>query len=68
MRKGSDGSAELILLDHGLYETVPDNYRESLSNLWQAIVFNNHNDMKKYCTELGVKGIENDLSSYQNLH
>lgn len=58
VRKGSDGSAELILLDHGLYETVPDNYRESLSNLWQAIVFNNHNDMKKYCTELGVK--END--------
>ena len=45
---------ELILLDHGLYETVPSDIRQPLARVWQGVVENDHNSMKKYSNELGV--------------
>ncbi|XP_065210258.1 uncharacterized aarF domain-containing protein kinase 5 [Planococcus citri] len=54
IRKSKDGLAELVLLDHGLYETLPEDNRNSLSNLWRSVVLNDHADMKKYAKELGV--------------
>ncbi|CAH1390995.1 unnamed protein product [Nezara viridula] len=46
--------AELVILDHGLYEEVPDNVRESLRLLWKYMVLNDHEKMKKYSMQLGV--------------
>ncbi|XP_066903963.1 uncharacterized aarF domain-containing protein kinase 5 isoform X3 [Halyomorpha halys] len=46
--------AELVILDHGLYEEVPDNVRESLRLLWKYMVLNDHTKMKKYSMQLGV--------------
>lgn len=57
MRKGKDNQAEIVLLDHGLYEYLPEINRVSLSKLWKSIILNDKEKMKKYCTELGVKGI-----------
>ncbi|XP_024085198.1 uncharacterized aarF domain-containing protein kinase 5 isoform X3 [Cimex lectularius] len=54
VRKGTEG-AQLVILDHGLYEDVPPEISESLRNLWKAMVLNNHPDMKKYAMELGIK-------------
>lgn len=54
IRKKENGTAELVILDHGLYETLPYENRVSLSNLWKAVVMNNHADMKKYSKELGI--------------
>lgn len=54
VRKGPDKKAELVILDHGLYEEVPSSIRESLCNLWKAIVLNNHTDMRLYSKRLGV--------------
>ncbi|KAK9500318.1 hypothetical protein O3M35_001602 [Rhynocoris fuscipes] len=54
IRRGPDKKAQLVLLDHGLYETVPDNVRESLRQLWKSIVLNDHDSMKKYSVELGI--------------
>ena len=57
VRRGSDGKAELVLLDHGLYEYLPSSIRQPLCRLWKAIVTNSHADMMTYASELGVKGI-----------
>lgn len=56
VRKDKYNKAQLIILDHGLYETVPANVRKSLCSLWKSIILNNHCDMKKYSLELGVAG------------
>ena len=56
VRKLENGSAEIVILDHGLYETLPQNLRSSLSNLWKAVVMNNHADMRKFSSELGISG------------
>ena len=54
VRKKSDsGGAELVILDHGLYENLPPGASTALSNLWQAVVNNNHAMMKKSAVELG---------------
>nr|CAD7413249.1 unnamed protein product [Timema cristinae] len=51
-----DRKAELVIIDHGLYEFLPPDIRQSLCKLWKAIVLNDHLNMKKYATQLGVKG------------
>lgn len=50
-----NGKAQLVLLDHGLYQKVSDKDRTALSYMWKAIVLNDHANMKKYANELGVE-------------
>nr|CAD7429250.1 unnamed protein product [Timema monikensis] len=50
-----DRKAELVIIDHGLYEFLPPDIRQSLCKLWKAIVLNDHLNMKKYAAQLGVK-------------
>ena len=57
VRKGKDSKAQLVILDHGLYEEVPKEVRESLRDLWKSIVLNDHPNMKKHAMELGIKGM-----------
>ena len=55
VRKNHDTKhAELILLDHGLYETIPTEIRLPLARVWQAVVENDHIAMKTYSNVLGV--------------
>ncbi|XP_029448170.1 uncharacterized aarF domain-containing protein kinase 5 isoform X3 [Rhinatrema bivittatum] len=54
VRKGPDGSAELILLDHGLYEFLCESDRTALCRLWRSIVLRNERAMKIHSSELGV--------------
>jgi aarF domain-containing kinase len=56
VRRAANGEAQLVLLDHGLYEFLPSSVRQPLCRLWKAIVTNNHADMKTHAYELGVKG------------
>ncbi|KAM4689427.1 putative aarF domain-containing protein kinase 5 [Discoglossus pictus] len=53
--KGPDGKAQLVLLDHGLYEYLSESNRTALCKLWRAIVLRNHHDMEKHSSQLGVK-------------
>ncbi|XP_060065653.1 uncharacterized aarF domain-containing protein kinase 5-like isoform X1 [Ylistrum balloti] len=55
VRKGKDQKAELVLLDHGLYDILTPSHRQSLCNLFKAIVMQNEENMKKYSLELGVE-------------
>ncbi|KAM6958839.1 putative aarF domain-containing protein kinase 5, partial [Aplochiton taeniatus] len=55
VRRGADKKAELVLLDHGLYEYLSQRERVSLCKLWRAIVLRDEEAMKKYSSALGVK-------------
>lgn len=56
MRKRSDGSPELVLLDHGLYEILPQAVRLSLCQFWEAIVLKDRAKMDRFAKELNVEG------------
>ncbi|XP_041102410.1 uncharacterized aarF domain-containing protein kinase 5 isoform X1 [Polyodon spathula] len=55
VRKGPDKKAELVLLDHGLYEFLSEHDRVALCKLWRSIILRDKPAMKKYSSDLGVK-------------
>ncbi|XP_022616654.1 uncharacterized aarF domain-containing protein kinase 5 [Seriola dumerili] len=55
VRPGPDNKAELVLLDHGLYEYLTQNDRVALCKLWRSIVLRDEAAMEKYSKALGVK-------------
>ncbi|XP_026203718.1 uncharacterized aarF domain-containing protein kinase 5 isoform X1 [Anabas testudineus] len=55
VRRGPDNKAELVLLDHGLYEYLSQQDREALCKLWRSIILRNKAAMEKYSNALGVK-------------
>ncbi|KAK8777715.1 hypothetical protein V5799_020945 [Amblyomma americanum] len=54
VKKGDDGKAKIVLLDHGLYEYISKENRLSLCQLWKSIIMNDHSGMKTHSLELGV--------------
>lgn len=55
IRQGKNGKAELVLLDHGLYDYLTPNDREYLCNLYKSIIMRNEDEMERYSHLLGVK-------------
>ncbi|XP_068789663.1 uncharacterized aarF domain-containing protein kinase 5 isoform X2 [Struthio camelus] len=55
VRRGPDGKAQLVLLDHGLYEFLSERDRTALCQLWRAIILRDDAAMKMRSAELGVK-------------
>ncbi|KAG9279517.1 putative aarF domain-containing protein kinase 5 isoform X1 [Astyanax mexicanus] len=55
VRRGPDKKAELVLLDHGLYECLSKSDRVALCQLWRSIILRDDAGMKKYSSDLGVK-------------
>ncbi|XP_063155828.1 uncharacterized aarF domain-containing protein kinase 5 isoform X2 [Candoia aspera] len=55
VQKGPDGKAQLVLLDHGLYEILREKEREALCKLWRAIILRDNASMQRYSKQLGVK-------------
>ncbi|KAI4905427.1 hypothetical protein NFI96_026317, partial [Prochilodus magdalenae] len=55
VRQGPDKKAELVLLDHGLYECLSKSDRVALCQLWRSIILRDEAGMKRYSNELGVK-------------
>ncbi len=35
-----DGRAELVILDHGLYQVLPDKLRKAYNRFWLGIILN----------------------------
>lgn len=52
--RNRDSQAEIVLLDHGLYADLTDEFRWNYSKLWLAILDGDRPAMKEYCTRLGV--------------
>ncbi|KAK0044013.1 putative aarF domain-containing protein kinase 5 isoform X1 [Biomphalaria pfeifferi] len=55
IRKGADSKAQLVLLDHGLYDSLSGDHRRALCNLYKAIIMNDEEGMDKNSYKLGVK-------------
>ncbi|XP_067364005.1 uncharacterized aarF domain-containing protein kinase 5 isoform X2 [Channa argus] len=55
VRRGPDNKAELVLLDHGLYDCLSQQDRVSLCKLWRSIILRDEAAMEKYSNDLGVK-------------
>lgn len=54
VRKGKDKKAQIVLLDHGLYEYLPDNTRHVLCKFWESMVLRNNNSLKALASDLNV--------------
>ncbi|XP_078367254.1 putative aarF domain-containing protein kinase 5 isoform X1 [Oculina patagonica] len=59
VRKGKDRKAEIVIIDHGLYETLQHRDRIALCQLWKSIVLNDQERMQHYSKQLGVDDYEN---------
>ncbi|XP_070078703.1 uncharacterized aarF domain-containing protein kinase 5 isoform X2 [Equus caballus] len=55
VRKGPDGKAQLVLLDHGLYQFLDEKDRSALCQLWRAIILRDDAAMKAHAATLGVQ-------------
>ncbi|XP_013931302.1 PREDICTED: uncharacterized aarF domain-containing protein kinase 5 [Thamnophis sirtalis] len=55
VQKGPDGKAQLVILDHGLYEVLHEKEREALCKLWRAIILRDDASMQLHSKQLGVK-------------
>lgn len=53
----NSNEAEIVLLDHGLYEYINEDDRRNLCKLWKSIILKNEEMMKFYTTKLNVKGM-----------
>ena len=56
VRRGKNGKAQLVLLDHGLYDRLQPHERKALCQLYKAIITLEEADMEKYSKDLGVQG------------
>lgn len=52
--RNRNSQAEIVLLDHGLYANLSDQFRWEYSKLWLAILDGDRTAMKEHCTRLGV--------------
>ena len=53
---GSSNKAEIVLLDHGLYEYIEAEDRKNLCKLWKSIILKDEEQMKFYTKKLNVNG------------
>ncbi|XP_043664612.1 uncharacterized aarF domain-containing protein kinase 5 isoform X3 [Vespula pensylvanica] len=55
VRKGQDNKVQIVLLDHGLYEYLPEKTRISLCNFWESMILKNTHALNVYGKELNVE-------------
>ncbi|XP_068587347.1 uncharacterized aarF domain-containing protein kinase 5 [Cebidichthys violaceus] len=55
VRRGPDNKAQLVLLDHGLYEHLSQRDRVALCKLWRSVVLRDEAAMEEHSKALGVK-------------
>ncbi len=53
---GDKKGAEIVLIDHGLYDFINETDRKNLCKLWIAIILKNEDKMKYYSAKLNVPG------------
>ncbi|XP_016075655.1 PREDICTED: uncharacterized aarF domain-containing protein kinase 1 [Miniopterus natalensis] len=55
VRKSPDtGRVEIVLLDHGLYQVLTEEFRLDYCHLWQSLIWTDMKRVKKYCQRLGA--------------
>ncbi|XP_054740156.1 uncharacterized aarF domain-containing protein kinase 5 isoform X1 [Anastrepha obliqua] len=54
-KNAKSGQAELVLLDHGLYEFLPESVRLPLCEFWEATVLRDETKMKSSAQRIGIE-------------
>ncbi|KAK9917077.1 hypothetical protein WJX75_000654 [Coccomyxa subellipsoidea] len=49
-----NGKAELVLLDHGLYKRITDDFRREYAGLWRALVFGDEAGIKQHAAAMNA--------------
>lgn len=52
--KNTEKGVQIVLLDHGLYTHLSDQFRSNYSNLWLALIQADMKSIQNYAKELGV--------------
>nr|XP_030687772.1 uncharacterized aarF domain-containing protein kinase 1 isoform X5 [Globicephala melas] len=48
------GKVEIVLLDHGLYQVLTEEFRLDYCHLWQSLIWTDMKNVKKYSQRLGA--------------
>ncbi|CAG9768815.1 unnamed protein product [Ceutorhynchus assimilis] len=56
VKKNPKGACDIILLDHGLYATLKDEFRINYANLWLSILDRDRKGMRQFSGNLGISG------------
>ncbi|XP_072819613.1 aarF domain-containing protein kinase 1 isoform X3 [Vicugna pacos] len=48
------GKTEIVLLDHGLYQVLTEQFRLDYCHLWQSLIWTDMKNVKKYSQRLGA--------------
>lgn len=49
-----NGKPQVVIIDHGLYEILPDKTRKIWCEIWKYMVLNDEEKVKQKCKELGI--------------
>lgn len=49
-----DGRPQMVLVDHGLYKQIDDEFRIKYAKLWQSLMLADLDGIKNSCSDLGV--------------
>ncbi|EFC38704.1 predicted protein [Naegleria gruberi] len=45
---------QIVILDHGLYKEIDDDFRRNYANFWMSIILGDTKHMERYCNQLGI--------------
>ncbi len=62
--KGTKNKAEIVLIDHGLYDYINEADRRNLCKLWKYIILKDETKMKLYSKNLNIDGKFFNLGFY----
>ncbi|XP_031564209.1 aarF domain-containing protein kinase 1-like [Actinia tenebrosa] len=54
VKKDLNDKVEIVLLDHGLYQQLSDDFRVKYCKLWQCLIASDVEGIKQYSNEMGV--------------
>ncbi|GFR41354.1 hypothetical protein Agub_g2037, partial [Astrephomene gubernaculifera] len=49
-----NGSAQLVLLDHGLYKSITDSFRLEYAALWRSLIFADHEGIRRHSAAMNA--------------
>ena len=55
IRRSKNGTPEMVLVDHGLYKRLDDDFRITYAELWRSLMMADLDGIKNACSGLGVK-------------
>ena len=54
VRRGPDGTPQLVILDHGMYRKLDPSFRVAYCRLWQALILQDKELLQSSANDLGV--------------